>query len=263
MATDKTPVGTYDVTITQAATQGTLSGNQAAGLTIITGINDSLSLTIDGTQATILIPARTYSSTAELVADLQSRISGNGILSAASAGVSVSSAASLLTITSTRYGSASTVVAGGNAASSLLGNAPIATAGMDITGSIGGATAVGSGQILVGTGNAGGLELTVNAAVTGTLGTVKYFEGITSKLDTRIAELVGAKGALKARTDGYEASIKAIDKLMSQYSDRLTKIEARYRRQYSALDASLGKMNNTSNYLQQQLASIAANTAQK
>ncbi|MFN0302495.1 MAG: flagellar filament capping protein FliD [Burkholderiales bacterium] len=262
-AIDKTPVGTYEVTITQAATQGTLAGNQAAALTITTGVNDMLSLTIDGTQATILLPARTYSSTAELAADLQSRIAGIGTLSAAGVGVTIANAANLLTITSTGYGNASTLVAGGNAASALLGNAPITTAGLDVTGSIGDTTAVGKGQLLVGTGKANGLELRINASVTGSLGTVKYFEGITSKLDARITELTGAKGVLKARTDGYEAAIKAVGKLMTEYGDRLTKIEARYRRQYSALDATLGKMNTTSNYLRQQLASIAANTARK
>ncbi len=41
---------------------------------------------------------------------------------------------------------------------------------------------------------------------------------------------------------------------------RLTDIEARYRKQFSALDSMIASMQRTQTYLTQQLASIAANS---
>jgi flagellar hook-associated protein 2 len=166
-------------------------------------------------------------------------------------------------MTSNRYGAASTIGIGGNGAATLFGDTPIATAGVDVAGSIGDTTAQGNGQVLTGTGSANGMELKVSATTVGTFGTVRYFEGLTAKLDARIAELIGPKGALKARTDGYEASSKAINTQMTEFNARLVRLEERYRRQYSTLDATLAKMSSTSAYLQQQLAAIAANRAAK
>ena len=196
-----------------------------------------------------------------LAADLQSRISGNTTLSSAGVSVSVKSAADQLTITSVRYGVASSVAVGGNGATTLFGDAPVATAGLDVVGAIGGVSATGNGQVLAGTGAANGLELKINTFVMGELGNVKYFEGITAKLDARITALNGLNGPLKARTDGLGVSVKDIGKQADQFNARLVSIEARYRRQYSALDAMLGRMSATSTYLQQQLASIARLTA--
>ena len=260
-ATDRTRIGTYEVSVSQAATQGKLVGNQVAGLIIATGLNDTLNLTVDGVQASIILPARTYASATELAADLQSRISGNTTLSSAGVSVSVTSAADQLTVTSVRYGAASSVAVSGNGATTLFGDTPVATTGLDVVGAIGGVSATGNGQVLAGTGAANGLELKINTSVTGELGAVKYFEGITAKLDARITALNGLNGPLKARTDGLGVSVKDIGKQADQFNARLVSIEARYRRQYSALDAMLGRMSATSTYLQQQLASIVRLTA--
>jgi flagellar hook-associated protein 2 len=260
-ATDRTRIGIYEVSVSQAATQGKLVGNQVAGLTFNTGVNDTLNLTVDGIQASIILPARTYASATELAADLQSRVSGNITLSSAGVGVLITNVADQLTITSVRYGAASGIAASGNGSLTLFGNAPTATTGLDVVGTIGGISATGNGQVLAGTGAVLGLELKINTSVTGGLGAVKYFEGITAKLDARITELSGPKGPLKARTDGLDASVKDIGKLTTDYNARLVRLEQRYRRQFSTLDATLGRMSTTSTYLQQQLAAIAKNTA--
>jgi flagellar hook-associated protein 2 len=258
-----TNTGNYEIAITQAPAQGTLVGNQDAQLTFTTGVNNMLQVTIDGVQASITLPTGTYGSIAELAADLQSRINGNATLGAAGIGVAVTASAGRLTMTSNRYGAASTVGISGDGGMALFGNTPVATSGVDVAGTIGEVAANGNGQVLTGAGKATGIELKVNATNVGALGTVRYFEGITAKLDARVAEIVGPKGWIKARTDGYETSSKAVNQQMTEFNLRLVKLEERYRRQYSALDATLAKMSSTSAYLQQQLAAIAANSRAK
>ena len=60
-------------------------------------------------------------------------------------------------------------------------------------------------------------------------------------------------GSLKARTTGIDSSIKNIDQRQLQLEARLAQVEKRYRAQFSALDAMLSNMNNTSTFLTQQL----------
>lgn len=68
--------------------------------------------------------------------------------------------------------------------------------------------------------------------------------------------LVGASGNIAAATDSANLSIKNLVKSQTALSERLTKIEARYRKQFTALDTLLASMNKTSNFLTQQLANL-------
>lgn len=257
-----TKAGTYAVDITQAATKGSLVGAQAAALTITSGVNDTLTVTVNGTQATVTLGAATYASADALAAEVQSRINGASALTANSLGVTVTNNAGTLTLTSNTYGSSSSVAVAGNAATDLLGAAPTATAGLNVQGTINGGEATGTGQKLVSnSGPSIGMELQIVATAPGALGTVTYFEGVTAKLDARITEMLDASGPLRARTDGINASIRGIERRTQVVTDRLSQMEQRYIRQYSALDTMLAQMSSTSAYLQQQLAQISANTA--
>jgi flagellar hook-associated protein 2 len=68
--------------------------------------------------------------------------------------------------------------------------------------------------------------------------------------------VLGDDGSLKTRTNGLDSSIKNLSQRQEQFQARLAQIEKRYRAQFSALDAMLSNMNNTSNYLTQQLANL-------
>jgi flagellar hook-associated protein 2 len=70
------------------------------------------------------------------------------------------------------------------------------------------------------------------------------------------AGMLGDKGTLTAATNGAQASIKALDVQRERLADRLTQIEARYRKQFTALDSLVASMNQTSSYLQRQLSSL-------
>jgi len=262
-ASSETSLGVYDVSITQVATRGALTGNAVAGLGVTTGVNDTLSFTIDGVQATITLAAGAYATADALAAEVQSKLAGNGTLSGAGVGATVSATGGILTVTSNRYGAASNVAVSGNAATGIFGAAPVTTTGLDVAGTIGTLAATGRGQLLTGSGVAKGLEIRISSSTTGTLGTVNYFEGIAARIDARLADVLGRKGSLQSKADGLDASVKDLRKLADAYSVRMTAIEARYRKQFSSLDASLARMQSTSTYLQQQLTSIAANTASR
>jgi flagellar hook-associated protein 2 len=78
--------------------------------------------------------------------------------------------------------------------------------------------------------------------------------GNTAK--TLTASMLGTGGSITAATDGAKASIKSIDKQRETLAARLTQVEARYRKQFTALDTLMASMNSTSNYLAQQLSSL-------
>lgn len=71
-----------------------------------------------------------------------------------------------------------------------------------------------------------------------------------------IEGLVGTSGTISAATDSTNRMIKELGKRQTALLDRLTQVEARYRKQFSALDSLVASMNKTSSYLTQQLASL-------
>jgi len=252
-----TATGTFAVAISQPATRGTLTGDAAAGLTITAGSNDTLSLSIDGFAASITLAAGTYTNAAALVAEVQSKLNGNATLKANGILATVSQSAGVLSIASNGYGSSSTVgAAGGNAASGLFGSAPVSTAGQDVVGTINGAAATGLGQSLSST---DGLRLKVTATSAGALGNLTFTRGYGSLLKDSVNKLLDATGPLSARTDGLAASVKRNTKQQDDFNARMTTLESAYRRQFTALDAMLTSMGQTSSYLTQQFAALSKN----
>lgn len=251
----KTRAGSYDVQVSQLATQGKLVASGVAGLTITAGINDQLSLNLDGVSVTVTLGAATYTASS-LAAQVQAAINGASTLSAAGVSVMVTESGGVFTITSRRYGSASVVAASGNAAGDLLGGAPTSTGGVDVAGTINGATATGSGQVLTGASGTDveGLKLEVTGGTTGARGSVDFSRGYAQRLDELLDELLSDTGPLSGRTDGINRSIKDLDRQRTRLNTRLDSIEQRYRAQFSALDTLISNMTSTSNFLTQQLA---------
>lgn len=247
--------GSYAVSVTQLATKGTAVGGAPAGLTIASGSNDTLDLTVDGVTASITLAAGTYTAT-ELAAEIQSKINGVGALSSAGIGVSVTQSAGVLTITSKQYGSASAVLlTGGNAKTDLFGT-QAETAGLDAAGTIGGFAATGSGQTLTGTGDAVGLALMIAGGATGGRGSVNYARGFAYELDKLVGRMLENDSLIDGRIDGINASIKDIVKQRDAMAIRLEIIEKRYRAQFTALDTMIASMTKTSEFLSQQLANL-------
>ncbi len=247
--------GVYPLNVTQIATRGQAIGQNAAALTIVPGTNDTLSLMVDGVAASVTLTAGTYSA-ATLVAEIQSKINGVPALSAASVGVAVTQSAGVLTITSNRYGAASTVVVTGGTAKQDLFGTPSETAGADAAGSIGGVAATGSGQTLTGAGDASGLQVQVTGGMPGYRGSVSVSHGYAYQLDKLAGKILENDNLLDSRIDGINASIKNIATQREALARRLAMTEQRYRAQFSALDGMIASMSKTSSFLQQQLASL-------
>lgn len=253
-AKPETVNGKYALNISQIATQGTAIGSTAAALTINTGINDSLNLTIDGVNANITLAAGTYTATS-LAAEIQSRINGTSAISSAGIKVTVSQSAGNLAITSDRYGSASTVsITGGNGKSDLFGT-PVETTGVNVAGTINGITATGSGQTLTGAADSSGLVLKITGGSTGARGDIDFAHGFAAKLNKLVGEMLNGN-LIDSRIDGINSSIKDIGSQRDALNQRLADTEKRIRAQFTALDTTIASMTQTSNFLQQQLSKL-------
>jgi flagellar hook-associated protein 2 len=186
---------------------------------------------------------------------VQAAINGASALSSAGVSVSVTQTAGVLNLTSTRYGSASSVSVGGSGALDLLGAAPVSTAGLDVAGSVDGVAGTGSGQTLTaGAGTAArGLAVDVSGGSLRARGTVSFSRGIAARLSGVLDDILSAHGLLASSTDGINRSIKDLDAQRTAMTSRLTSIEARYRAQFTQLDTLLASMQSTSTFLTQQL----------
>ncbi len=266
-STTDTKNGLYAINVSQLATQGKAVGTaQNFPLTITSGQNDALSLQVDGMVAVVKLTAGTYSSASDLAAQVQSNINGSTALSSSKTTVVVTATTGgALTITSSRYGSSSTVNTISDTASSVIFG-PIDytdATGLNTVGSIGSTAATGSGQSLTGTGDAKGLSISVMNGATGNRGTVSFARGYAYELNNLVTKMLDSKNLVDSRMTGIRASITQVGKDREQVNLHLAAIEKRYRAQFTALDGMLNGMNQTSNFLTQQLANLNSITNPK
>lgn len=246
---------------TNPATNGTSVGSIAAGLTI-DATNDTFKVTVDGVvSGTItLTQASPYASTAALIAELQTKINADATLTAASKSVTVTESSGIITVKSNSAGSSSSVVfaeVGADVGVANLFGVATATTGTN------GTTGYGK-QLSATAGNTSGLAITVNGgafSAGGTArGTFSYEQGFAYRLDLAITDLLSTSGSIKSRTDGITSSIATLGSKREALNRRLVQIEARYRKQFNALDSVVASMQQTSSYLSQQLSALSSST---
>jgi flagellar hook-associated protein 2 len=264
-ASTLTKPGAYSVNVSQLATQGNVTASAAAGLTISSGVNDTLQVLVDGVTANVTLAQGTYASAADLATQIQSQINGANAFSSIGSAVTVTQSAGVLKIISNRYGSTSVAdITGGNGQANLnFGGSAVSTTGVNAAGTINGVAATGSGQYLTAaTGDASqGLRIQINGGVTGARGTLNYAQGYADQFNLLTTTLLGSDGLISSSTNGLNASIKRLKDDQQTLNDRLTSIEARYRAQFTALDSMISSMNSTSSFLTQQLANLSKNNA--
>jgi flagellar hook-associated protein 2 len=78
--------------------------------------------------------------------------------------------------------------------------------------------------------------------------------GIAKRIDTLMTLHLATTGDLAARDASITARRKDLDKQKTALDARMVVIEARYTKQFSALDSLLTQMQSTSTYLAQQLS---------
>jgi len=76
------------------------------------------------------------------------------------------------------------------------------------------------------------------------------------QIDTVAGNLLRASGTVTTRTEGIARSITDLTQHRDVLTQRLTRVEARLRAQFSALDTALGQLRATSDFLTQQLSRL-------
>lgn len=259
----------YAVNITQAATQGNYQGvvinDPAVTNLTIDSSNDELVVAVDGaTSGTISLTNKTYTSGADLAAEIQSQINADETLGNRNVSVTWTDSGDTgyLTITSNTYGSNSKASIGtapshsGHTVLGFIGGTE--TAGLDVAGTINGEAATGVGQILTGNqGNTNTAGVRVQVTLTednlnsdGNEGTLTITKGLATLTD----ELLGRYTDSKTGTIAYQASSlqKQIDDIQNQIDDqeeRLAKRKEDLYTQYNALEQALADFQTQSSYL--------------
>jgi len=264
-STSDTQTGKYAVNITQAASQGALSGanNSISSLVVTAGVNDTFKIKVDGTSsASITLSAATYASADALAAEIQAKINGDASLKAKGVAVEVAfdSVNNRFLTSSKSYGTESNVEITESTASDIGLGVGAGVAGTDVAGTIDGISAEGNGQYLTST---NGLKLLINGNITGDLGNVNFSRGLIERLDHVLGGVLNAGGALAAKTDGLQKSLDLIDKERAKLDVKIADYESRLLSKFNAMDALLGQIQSTSSYLNQQLASLPYNNLSK
>lgn len=94
------------------------------------------------------------------------------------------------------------------------------------------------------------------------------FEGVAALVSvvgtafkSGMEKLTSTTGTVTAATASANATIKEYTKREQAFSERLTSLEARYRKQFSALDTLISSLNQTSSALSQQLANLPGSSS--
>jgi flagellar hook-associated protein 2 len=240
---DRTRVGTYDVVITQAATQANdvgLEGSWPMGSppTVRVRVGSNIAeYTVGVTDTQQDVVDGLNSAFAAEGLSLEATISGTGVK-----------------VSTTAYGtSAKFDVAWDGATYESI-------QGVDVAGTIDGVTATGSGQNLAipfDNTHLGGLTLKITATAPGALGSFTYEPGLAQRLSTAILDATDiASGYVTSTEKTLKSRIEFVNRQVDSMESRLVQYEARLKRQYASLEATLGILQQQSQWLAGQIAGL-------
>ncbi|PWB71593.1 hypothetical protein C3F09_07675 [candidate division GN15 bacterium] len=276
----KTKSGTkFNVDITQAATRGTFSGGGIADPSTtpltLTESNNRLKLSIDGLESNeIVLTARTYATSAELVSEIQSRIDSDTRIGNRGLTVSWESTATgtgRLVFTSSSYGSKSkvnTITSIPNSALVALGLASgVSQNGLDVAGRINGEAATGSGQTLTGNeknATTDGLKLQIllspDQVMEGFEGTVTLAKGVAAKLNDSVSSYTATgQGLMDRRIKSYQDQVQNLADRIAEFDTRLAARRESLQKQFYAMEQALSTYNSIGSYLTSQIESVNRN----
>jgi flagellar hook-associated protein 2 len=274
------PGTALDIDITQAATSGYLQGLRIAdpvssNLTL-TDSNNTIKLRVDGVVSDdIVLAARTYSSPADLVNEIQTKINADAKIGGRGVKVSWTDLGNggYLKLGSSSYGSTSRVetmdVAGSSALSVLGLSGAMVRVGDDVAGTINGEKATGHGQILTGDSTnltTAGLQLMVTLTptqvISGADGKLTITRGVASLLSNSLDEMTKAGGLLASRTDSLQKQIDDIKQQVTDFDTRLAAKREDLYKKFSDMETALANFQTQGDFLTAQLASIQSNFSQ-
>ena len=263
VTSDKIPAtdGVFKITIDQIPLSASITGNTLLNYPgNIIDVPEKISFSIDNvTTSEIKLLPRSYASGKEFSAELQRLINNDENLKGNDSSVNVSYTNNALKISSNRVGLPSSVAITSisQTLSSLTGLfVTQGQTGQDLKANVNGYELTGDGSKLKLEGVLSGVVLAVAGEKTGERGNLTVTNGIASILDELSTSFLANNGLLDARIDGYNSKIKGIEKQRTDLVRKLEVSEQRYLKQFSNLDAMLGKMRSTSNFLAEKLSSL-------
>jgi flagellar hook-associated protein 2 len=87
--------------------------------------------------------------------------------------------------------------------------------------------------------------------------------GLATRFDGVVNKYLSSDGALSSRVNGVNKQIGDISNQRDQLNTRLTTIESRYRKQFTAMDALVGQLQSTGSFLTQQLSNLPGASSSK
>lgn len=268
-----TKTGSYGIEITSTPSKAKLVSSSLGGATIPTNFtvaDNTLKLNIDGTIVTAnLYVGPGYSSKGFLASSIQDAINAS-LPSTRQVTVAYDSGADKFEITSGKAGSISKVeVLSGTTLPAAYGFSVGAVAtGTSLAGKIGGITALSDddSMSLIGATGSGatGLKFRVDDATLGSRGTVSFATGFAYNLGGKLSTILSSSnGAIVTRTNGLNSEINQIDDRRTRMNNKLSRMETTLRKQFTAMDLTVGKYNQLSTYLSSQLQALVGSTSNK
>jgi flagellar hook-associated protein 2 len=254
--------GTYTVAISSLGTSGKISDTvSSAGFpkTIGSSTND-FQLTVDGTASGVItLASGAYANLSALATEMQTKINADATLRAAGKSVTISVSGDDLEVRSNSVGSTSTVQitnAGGDSTVTTVGlDSPTTTNGTDLVGTIGGVAGVAEGNVL--TGGVGSATAGLSVDVSSTAGgIITISDGVVEQIDALMTAFLAPNNALDTRITRLQARAEDIVDDREDLELRLDSIEARYRRQFNALDTLLSEISGSGAMVSNQLKNI-------
>ena len=265
-ATTETDPGTY-------AVAGSLTSSTSGELLFTTAVPDfsyngngndaNFDISVDGGVAQSVSLSSNLGDLASLVAELNSQIAGATVTANSSNG---------LTFTSDTTGTSSSVQitnADTNATSGLGISNTTGTTGTAVYGySLDGVAAT----LNTSTGYYSGISLTpseglvfeIGENAVGAVGSLTFSKGIASSLTAYIDSILSSDGTLESKISGLQDSVTDLVSQQEALDLRALSLEARYRRQFNALDGLIAQLNTTQSFLSSALSGfVEPNTTLK
>ncbi|MGH1487430.1 MAG: flagellar filament capping protein FliD [Cellvibrionaceae bacterium] len=246
----------------QAASLGITSGTATQGAT--TGGNTSaydFSIVVDGTESgTISLDTGSYADLDAVAAEIEAKINADSALSAVSATVDVTydAVGDTFTIESRRYGSSSSVAVTniGVSAADLGLDTGVATAGINVAGTIDGVAGFGSGNVLLPALGEPGERLGLVIGENATSATVNFSRGLGGELEALIEQFLGNSGVLELRETSLNDDLEDLDEDQSSLDRRIEAYQERLTSQFIAMEAIVRSLQSSSSFLETTLDSL-------
>ena len=221
---------------------------------------ESIIFVIDGISSSDLkISPQTFESGKELSKELERVVNQDFNLKRNNKSVSIEYINNVLNITSNNIGAESNIeVKNISQKLSQLTGLYVGSgqAGSDLKANVSGYDISGEGTKLKLEGVLSGVVIDVEGNEVGNRGDITVTNGVASILDELTTSFLKNNGLLDTRIDGYNSKIKNIGKERNDLVRKLEVSEQRYLKQFSNLDAMLGKMKSTSSFLAQKLSTL-------